>query len=60
MINLRPGILFIRDGAVKIIVEDNAFPNKEYSVGVNNYRKVYVTEAGRRAVLPDYKAYLED
>ena len=28
VINLRPGVLLIRDGAVKVIVEDNAVPDK--------------------------------
>ena len=28
VIDLRPGILLIRDGAVKVVVEDNAVPDK--------------------------------
>ena len=28
VIDLRPGVLLIRDGAVKVIVEDNAVPDK--------------------------------
>ena len=28
VIDLRPGVLLIRDGAVKVVVEDNAVPDK--------------------------------
>ena len=28
VIDLRPGVLLIRDGAVKVVIEDNAVPDK--------------------------------